>query len=378
MSRIDKYLLSELARTTLVSTVVALIVLLALQALRLSGLIVGQDLDLPLVFKMIAGLALSFVTIVIPIAYVFSQLSVFGRMASEKEFVAMQAMGHSPNRLLKTCLIFGLIVAFASLWSALSLSPFGNRIFEASVNEAYKRKVASVLRSGTFSEDFLDTVLFVESVNSSTNELDRVFMYDEKGLGEKSVISAKKGNWQVSQSTGLGVLTLKNGIILSENQDNDSVRRIKFGEYKLNADFSRREGSAKDSPPSLSFSQLLGRIAEAKAGDSARSPAAIRSLWSELARRFAIAFACLALSPLCFGLSLSNKRTAKNRAIMTGIIVLFVYWTLYFALTTWYLKAAFPIFDTESTFAWLLLWTPNILACLLGYFIMHRRSKVLD
>ncbi len=378
MSRIDKYLLSQLARTTLVSTLVALVVLLALQALRLSALIVNQDLDLGIIFRMVSGLALSFVTIVIPISYVFSQLSVFGRMSSEKEFVAMQAMGHSPFSLLKTCLVFGVLVALLSLWSALSLSPFGNRIFETSVNEAYKRKVASVLRSGTFSEDFLDTVLFVESVNSTTNELARVFMYDEKGLGEKSVISAKTGNWQVSQESGMGVLTLKNGIILSENQESDSVRRIKFGEYKLNADFSQREGSSKNSPPSLSFNKLLDRINETKENPAPRRPTAIRSLWSELARRFAISFAGLTLTPLCFGLSLSNKRTAKNRAIMTGILVLFAYWTLYFALTTWYLKADFLIFNSNSLFAWLLLWIPNFLACGAGYYIMRRRSKVLD
>ncbi|HVJ64649.1 MAG TPA: LptF/LptG family permease [Bdellovibrionota bacterium] len=378
MTRIDKYLLSQLTRNTVISTVVALVVLLALQALRLSSLIVNQDLDIGLIARMISGLALSFVTIVIPISYVFAQLGVFGRMSAEKEFVAMQSMGHSPFRLLKPCLGFGLLVSAASLWSSLSLSPAGNRMFESSISEAYKRKVASVLRSGTFSEDFLDTVLFVESVNGSTNELDRVFMYDEKGLGDKSVISARKGLWQIDQNSGLGILTLKNGVILSEAPESDSVRRIKFGEYKVNADFSRRDGSAKNSPPSLSFSQLLERINTAQNDPAPRRPESIRALWSELSRRFAVSFACIALMPLCFGFSLSNKRTAKNRAIMTGIVVLFVYWTLYFALNTWYLKASVPLFNRTSIFAWLYLWTPNFIAVALGYIIMRRRSKVLD
>jgi LPS export ABC transporter permease LptF len=378
MSRIDKYLLSQLTRSILASTVVALVVLLALQALRLSGLIINQDLDLALISKMIAGLALSFVTIVLPISFIFSQLSVFGRMSSDKEFIALQAMGHSPYKLLRTCLFFGAIVGALSLWSALSLSPYGNRIFEASINEAYKRKVASVLRSGTFSEDFLDTVLFVEEVNSGTNELSRVFMYDEKGLGEKSAISAKTGKWEINQETGLGILTLKNGIILSENQGSDSVRRIQFDEYKLNADFSQREGSARNSPPSMSYSKLIERIQTIKESPSKQRPKRLRPLWSELSRRFAVSFACLALTPLCFGLSLSNKRTAKNRAIITGITVLFTYWTLYFSMNTWYLKANFTSFNHNPIYAWLFLWTPNLIACVIGYFIMKRRSKVLD
>lgn len=375
LSRIDKYLLFQLGRATFVYTFVALAVLLALQALRLSGLIVGQDLDWWLVLRMTGGLALSFVTLVIPISFVFAQLGVFGLMSSEKEFVAMQAMGHSPFRLMRTCATFGTLVAALSLLSSLSLSPYGNRTFEASVNEAYKRKVASVLRSGTFSEDFLDTVLFVETVNSSTNELDRVFMFDEKGLGPKSVISAKSGSWKVSQESGLGVLTLRNGMILSEEPHRDSVRRILFDEYKINADFSRREGSAKNSPPSLDFYDLVQRTKEVK-NDPTASSTALKNLWAEMARRFAVAFACIVLTPLCFGLSLSNKRTAKNQAVVMGILVLFGYWTIYFAATTLYLKTKAPITSEYGIFAWLFLWTPNLIAALLGYLVMRRKSKL--
>lgn len=376
ISRLDKYLLTQLAKASFSYTFVALVVLLALQALRLSSLIVGQDLDIFLILKMTSGLALSFVTIVIPISFIFAQLSVFGQMSSEKEFIAMQSMGHSPFKLMRTCALFGLVVSLLSLWSSLSLSPFGNRIFEASVNEAYKKKVASVLRSGTFSEDFLDAVLFVENVNASTNDLDRVFMYDENGLGPKSAISAKTGTWNVSEETGLGILTLINGVILSEENSRNSVRRIKFDEYKVNADFSRREGAAKNSPPSLGISDLLARIEANKISPPKKRVSRVRTLWSELARRFAVPFICILLTPLCFGLSLSNKRTAKNQAILIGILMLFLYWTLYFALTTWYLKAKIPVFNTNSIFAWLILWIPNIVAAALGYVVMRKKSKL--
>lgn len=377
ISRLDRYLLSQLTRSTLFATLIALVVLLALQVLRLAPLIINQDLDLWLISRMISGLALSFVTLVIPISFTFAQLGVFGRMSSEKEFVALQAMGHSPFRLLRPCAWFGIVVTAMSLWASLSLSPYGNRIFDATVNEAYKRKVASVLRSGTFSEDFLDTVFFVENVNASTNDLDRVFMYDEAGLGPKSAISAKKGKWQLSQETGIGVLTLKNGVILSEEPGKDSVRRIKFEEYKINADFSSREGQSRNSPQNFTFSKLLEHIQKVQASESSpKKNLSLRKLWAEFARRFAVSFACLSLIPLCFGLSLTSNRTAKNRATMIGILILLLYWTVYFGFLTTYLKIQLPGVDTTQFYAWFFLWIPNFIALGLGYLVMRRRSRL--
>ncbi|NCN40303.1 YjgP/YjgQ family permease, partial [bacterium] len=346
MTKLDKYFLKELIKTFLVGLVVAELVLLGLQGIRLSGLIVSQGLDWSLILRLVAGLCVSFLPVVLPVSFLFSLLIVFGRMSSDRELLALQSMGYEPARLLKPGLFLGVLVAMASIWVSFDLGPKGNRNFEIAIDTIYRKKVTNVLRSGTFAEGFLGMVVFVDEVDPFTQELKRVFLYDESSFTKNTSISASHGRWEGSDS-GLGSLRLFDGLILVQDHDSNRIQRIRFDEYKLFVDYSVDMAGGRNSPASQGWQALIEKREELKT-----SGADPRGNWVEIARRFAVGLACLLFVPLSFLLALDNRRTAKNRAVAIGLVVVIGYWTAYFAMATWYQRASIASFSKYEIMAW--------------------------
>ncbi len=372
LKRLDRYLISELAKATFVASLIAVVVLLALQILRLSDLMIHHDLGFRIIGKMLLGLGLSFTPLVIPIAFLFAMLLVFGRMSTEREFIAMQAMGKSPSRLVVPCLYFGGIMVLISLWFSFDMGPRGNRLFEATIDEAFKKKVMSVLRSGTFSEGFLNMVIFVDDVDPVSQELHRVFIHDEQSFQEEVSISAKTGKWIQSDEKQMGVLKLKEGVMLSQNNQKNIVRRINFDEYRLNADFSREAGRSRDSPPSLGWNRLLEKrreILQAAEIDG-------REIWIEIARRFSLSALCLFFVPLAFALSIDNRRTAKSRAVFSGLIIIAGYWSAYFMIVSTILGTQFRLFKHHEFPNWLVVWIPSLIVLWAGFVLLKQKNKL--
>lgn len=360
----------------------ALAVLLSLQALRLSSLIIRSGLETEAVLRMLAGLSLSFTPLLFPIAFLFSLLIVFGRMSSDREMVAMQAMGRSPLQLLRPCMYFGAAVAIITLLCSFFWAPFGNRLFEETIDEAFRKKVTSVLRAGTFSEGFLNMVLFVDEVDPATGNLVRVFLHDDKSYDGEITISSKTGEWVAAGADGWAKLKLKDGVIVSKDVARGVIRRVKFDEYVINADFSQEAGRSRDSPPSLGWNGLIKKRKyelDKDGGDP-------RSIYAEMARRFAISIVCLLFVPLTFALSISNSRTAKNRTVAYGLLILLLYYTAYFTSITWVLKSNSE-FARNEFFVWMIAWLPNVCVGIVAYLIYdyrfnpakaYRRSRKLS
>jgi lipopolysaccharide export system permease protein len=369
MGRLDRYLFWSLFKVTLFSGLLALVLLLALQALRLSTLIIKSGLEGWSIIRMLGGLSLSFSPLVFPIAFLFSLLIVFARMSSDREMVAMQAMGHSPKRLLRPCLWFGMWTSLFTLLCSFFLAPLGNRTFEKIIDEAFNKKVTSVLRAGTFSEGFLNMVLFVDEVDTNGG-LHRVFLHDEKSFSSDVTISAKTGEWISAGKDGWAQLRLHNGMVISKEESKQSVRRILFDEYVINADFSQEAGRSRDSPPSLS----LGGLFKHRRDELTNPEGDPRNIFVEMARRLGISFVCFLFVPLTFSLSVNNQRTAKNRTVAFGIATLIAYWTLYFTLMTWVIKTHWP-FARNELFVWFVVWIPNFLMAFAArYFYLWRFS----
>lgn len=368
--RIDRFIVGELLRSAVAGSLVAFVVLLCLQGMRLSEFIVKYDLERGVILRMLFGLGLSFMPLVVPIAILFALLGVFGRMSTDREFVAAQAMGISPTRLLRPGLVFGVVAGAVTLWVAFSVGPSGNRAFEATIDESFKKKVAASLRSGTFTEGFLDMVLFVDKIDAVTQELDRVFLHDTTNFQEEASISARRGRWIAPRDNdSLGILKLTDGVVVSRDTEREIVRRVKFDEYRIYADFSSAAGRAKESPASMGWKALMKK----RAADPLENR--VLPIWIEIAQRFSLAFSCFLFVPLAFALSIDNRRTAKSRAVMSGLILLFAYWTIYFSIMTGLLRTRAPWVLSSEPFVWLMMWIPNILLAGFGYWNFRKKRS---
>ncbi len=354
MQRLDRYFFFSLVRSTFGGVFLTLLLLLSLQAIRLGPLIVRAGIDFSIMNKMVQGLSLSFTPIIIPIAFLFSSLSLFGRLSSDRELVALQGMGYSPWRLMRPCFLAGLVLSIITLFCALYLGPYGNRLFEKGIDEAFSKKGASILRAGTFNEEFLGRVIYVGE-EAGEGLFKKIFLYDKATFKEEMIISAREAKWNPPNKDKWAQLQLMNGMIVSKNPTEGMTRRIRFDEYRENADFRYAEGKSRDSMESQDLQGLLAKRANppAKMED-------VRWLWVEFARRFWISISFFFFVPFCFIISMRNQRTAQSRVVLTGVLLAVFYWGLYFSLVTWSAKTPLQFVHNEALI-WFFIALPNFI-----------------
>src|SRR5262245_39475223 len=108
---LTKFLSVEILYSFLSGTAIFLLILLMFQVIRLSDFFVVHQVPMKDVFKISIYLMLSFVSIAIPIAFLFAVLMGISRANSEGEILALQVNGISLEQIFAPLLIFSLIVA---------------------------------------------------------------------------------------------------------------------------------------------------------------------------------------------------------------------------------------------------------------------------
>jgi lipopolysaccharide export LptBFGC system permease protein LptF len=166
---------------------------------------------------------------------------------------------------------------------------------------------------------------------------------------------------------------LRDGVMVVQNEGSTRVQRIRFDDYSLYADFDSRVGSSKDTPTGMGWSELIERRRQFAEEGRRGNP---RSTWLEIARRIAMSVACLLFVPLAFSLSMDNRRTAKGRAVFTGLIVLLSYWTVYFSLVTWVLTTQLKFIRRSEPWTWGMMWLPNLVVLAIGVVLLRKKMRI--
>ncbi|MEZ4814851.1 MAG: LptF/LptG family permease [Bdellovibrionota bacterium] len=366
MQRLDKYFFFNLVKSTLGGVFLTLLLLLSLQVIRLGPIVVRTGVDFSILNKMLQGLSLSFTPIIIPIAFLFSSLSLFGRLSSDRELVALQGMGYSPWRLMRPCFLAGFALSLLTLFCALYIGPYGNRLFEKGIDEAFSKKGASILRAGTFNEEFLGRVIYVGE-ESKEGAFKKIFLYDKATFKEEMIISASEAQWNPPNKDKWAQLQLINGVIISKNTPEGMIRRIRFDEYRENADFRYAEGKSRDSMESQDLAGLLNKRA-----NPPEKMEAVRWLWVEFARRFWVSISFFFFVPFCFIISLRNQRTAQSRVVLTGVLLAVFYWGLYFSIVSWSAKTSSMWVHNEALI-WFFISIPNLVVGAVALKLIQRK-----
>lgn len=369
--RLYRYIFIEIFKSAIWGSLISIVILISLQALRLSRRIIQLDLDFSYIVKMTFGLAIGFLPIVLPISFLIALLVVFGRMASNREFITMQSIGYSPNKTMRPVFVASLIFAIFTLWVSFDFAPFGYRLFQTTLSKGMGKRITSVLKEKTFNTNFLDMMIYVDKINEEHPQLQGVIIQDDSNFKESVSIIAESGHWDVDSKRDLGVLKLKKGMVLSSDLKQDKTRIIEFDDYTLNASFQIRDIQSKVSPPSLNW----GELREKELIQLGRPNGDPKPIWIEFARRFALAFFCVLIVPLCFALSLSRGRAVKNRAIMLSLAVAGSYWLVYSSLVTWTLKTDIALLRESTFYTWFIIWMPNFLIAGIGYSLFKIRTQ---
>jgi lipopolysaccharide export system permease protein len=171
--RLDFYITTEVLGTFFGSSIFIIFILLMFQALRLMDFFIIHGASGIILIKMAMFMAISFLPIVLPLAFLISVLVGFSRFSSDSELIAMKACGISMGRIATGLMIPALITSALTLKLTLTWVPWGEASFKRAEAKLGNSRAVSAIREGTFTTGFFDLLVFADKVDTASNRLQR-------------------------------------------------------------------------------------------------------------------------------------------------------------------------------------------------------------
>lgn len=344
--RMDRYILMEVIGPFLGGILFFTFVFLMFQILRLADFLIVHNIPAMLVGKMAALLVLSFLPIALPVAFLISILVAFGRLSSDSELVAMKATGVGLGRLSAAPFALAGVVIVLSLALNLTWVPWGERTLKQTIVKVGNTKIASSLTEGAFTTGFFDLLVYADKVDSRTNRMQRVFLYDEREPKNPLTVVAREGEILPVRSSDdpggqkLGasaILQLYDGNIHRSDPASDEYQRIDFSEYQLYLKVFEGDDGFVLKAKTLPLDLLMDERSKLKRGEPK-----FNELNTELWRRISVAMSAIAFVFLGIGFGTARTRSVRAGAALVSFLVLLFYWVIQIISSSFGQKGILP------------------------------------
>jgi lipopolysaccharide export system permease protein len=226
MTLFDRYLAKEILLPFLAGVVFLTQLLLATQLLAQADVLFGSGVSLLDIGTVIVALVPHLLGYVLPIAFLLGAVIGVGRLAEDREVVALGAAGVSPAGLVRVPLGLGIATAAVGLWLSLSVEPAALSMARERLNDIVKRNVTSDVRAGTFYDQIPGYTVYAERVQGGRWE--NVLISDRSNPAAPVLALAVTGGLE---PVGLGAemqLVLGKGELHRENAASDEYATALF------------------------------------------------------------------------------------------------------------------------------------------------------
>jgi len=314
----------------------------------------------------------STLVVTIPMATLVGLLLVFGRLSADNEITAMKASGVGIHQLLPAVMLVAIGLSIFNFFFMDYALPKGNVAYSQLLRDIRMRHPALILTPGIADDlDQEGRKWIFESRDEKSGRLQNVKIWDEYRDGKPRFIEAKEGKLDFSSSSSK--LKLYNGFTYEETSKEYPQRYqvINFKEMQVALDLSdtlQRSEYSSQRPLNMSLADLSKYMKKKKEQyhqkeDIILKPQILRAE-VEYQKKFAIPFACLALSLIGFPLGIIVRRSGKMVGAGIGLCVIIIYYVLLQIGQTTGFRGVLP--------ASLAIWMPNVLTGITGIILIIR------
>jgi LPS export ABC transporter permease LptF/LPS export ABC transporter permease LptG len=366
MRILDRYVIREVLWPFLIGLLVFTFMLIIPFLIEYAESFISKGVPMLVVLRVMATLLPATLSLTIPMSLLLGLLVGFGRLSTDREFVAMQACGVSLMRLLRPVGVLSLLAWGVTTYILIVAVPDANQRFREITFGVVAARAEGEVRPRVFFEDFPDVVLYVRETPASGSGWTDVFMADSRPGQPQAVYLARHGRVVIDREQRTLDMVLEDGARhVADGATNYEVFQFDRLLLRLNPDtVFPREG-----PPlgarEMSIPQLQARAAELE-----REGIYPHSELFEIQKKFSIPFACLVFGLIGLALGVNNRRDGKLASFAIGIGVIFTYYVLLWLGQSLVRGHVVP--------PWLAAWMPNIALGGLGMWLLTQRSRPGD
>jgi lipopolysaccharide export system permease protein len=360
---IDRYIFLEMLSPFFLSMAVLLFVLFLQRLFQLADLVVSKGATFASIAKVLAYVVPGFLVITIPMSLVVASLTTFARLSSDSEITAMKASRISLYDMIKPVFLFALVAFSITAFTSLILVPGANTALKAHLFSMVKSRALIGIEPGVFSSSFEGMVIYVDKTDPLDN-LEGVFISDERSTKEPYVIVAKRGKLMADQQAMNVTLAMQEGDILTQPRPGQAYSLMGFDNARLNLDISnalqnKSPGKGIEDFDSFELVHEIERL-RGKGEPSYRYE-------TELHKRLSIPFACIILGLIGAPLGIRRSRSGKSAGVAVALLVFLVYFII--------LSGATNLAETGTYPAARAFWIPNVLMTVAAIFFIIKRGQ---
>jgi LPS export ABC transporter permease LptG/LPS export ABC transporter permease LptF len=300
----------------------------------------------------------------IPMSLLLGLLVAFGRLSSQREFVALQACGVSLRRLLVPVGLVSLAGWAATSYVMLVALPESNQTFRDLTFSVIADRAEGEVRPRVFFRDFPNLVLYVRDL-PPTGGWNGVFMADFRPGQRRSVYVARQGSVHVNRRARTVHVRLEDGFSHAPDSEKASLQRFDSVTLRVDSGALFPVGGQPKSFNEMTIAELREAIEEQKA----RNDSTHNQIMA-IHRKFAIPVACLVFGVIGLALGATNRRDGALGSFGLGIAVVFAYYVPLFF---------FPQMTKGGYISpQLAVWLPNILLGIIAALLFLSRERVAD
>jgi lipopolysaccharide export system permease protein len=340
--KFDRYLVVEVLAPFLGGVVFFTFILLMFQMLRLASAMIEHSVPFIILMKIVWYMIVTFMPIVLPLAFLISVLVAFGRLSGDSELVAMKANGVSIFRLAVPVLVVSLFVSATSLGLNMTWAPEAKFESRATLIRLTNTSPISTIRESTFTTGFFGLLIYAENVDTKTDRLRNIFIYDERDpKAPRSIIAPAGQIVPVKQDSELGAsITLKlyDGEIHSNNTSTVTYEKTTFHEYKVHLTVGEGANSAVSNFLNFTYADL--KMHAGKTTD----PMIRNQLLTEIYARWFTSLLPVIFTLIGIGFGTARGRAAPSSAGLVAIMVILPVYLMQVVFQNWGYSGALPPF----------------------------------
>lgn len=211
MKKLYSYILKEHIGPFVFSLLTILFVLTLQFITRFFDSFVGKGIEPFVIVELIVLQIAWIVSLAVPMAVLIATLVAFGNLTNSSEMTVMRAGGLSLYRLIVPVLLAGAFLAFLMERFNNIVLPEANYQAKLLLRDITKAKPSFGLTENAFSGLVDGYSILVRETGENADTLRGITIYETKEDGERTVITAEKGNIAFTEDSHYLILTLLEG-----------------------------------------------------------------------------------------------------------------------------------------------------------------------
>ncbi len=348
MTTLTRYLLREILVPLGVLVALTVVVGATSQLLRAASEISGIGVPLGALLAALPLAMPSLFSMGMPVAFMLSMLVAFGRMAEERELLALAASGVSMRRLLVVPLAIGVTLTVVGVFMTLWAEPRAIVMLRSMLADAAAGYFGDALDPGVLHDQVPGVTIYFGEKDKASGRLAEIVLIDERDPASPNMFIAESGS--IDKRDGALRFVLSHGEVHMGRARDTAYRRVRFDELVWRVEpgpLIRRLSRQIPSINAMPFTEVRQKALDPQLEAHDRAFYMV-----SFHRKFTFPLANLVFVLLAFPITTIYNRT--SRLIIYGAVAIMT--ALYFTVT----QSIDPMVKTLGLLPEQAAWAPNI------------------